>query len=204
MQAVEAAFLAVTEVHQLMSFHEAESDVSRINRSDELVPIAISPLTYEVLLFAEQVSKASGGAFDVTIASHMVDAHFLPYPVEASSVARNTSYRDVCLPSQNRLLLKKRLWMDLGGIAKGYAVDCAVATLQAFGVESGLVNAGGDLRFFGQPQAIKIRHPNAPTSFVDLGLLANCAVATSAGTFSGDCYRRPKIDSLKLRVPIEN
>lgn len=187
LQAMEAAFSAVANVHRLMSFHEAGSDVSRINRSDALVPITISPSTYDVLLFAEQVSRASGGAFDITIASGMVDAHFLPRPVDAGTVERDADYRDVTLLSQNQILLKKRVWIDLGGIAKGYAVDCAVAALQAFGVDSGLVNAGGDLRFFGRPQAVKIRHPNVPTSLVDLGLLEDCAVATSAGTFSGEC-----------------
>ena len=196
LQAVEAAFSAVTEVHRLMSFHEAQSDVSRINRSDELVPITVAPSTYDVLQIAEQVSRASDGAFDITIGSSMVDAHFLPYPADAGSGERDASYRDVTLLSENQLLLEKRLWIDLGGIAKGYAVDCAVAVLQAFGVESGLVNAGGDLRFFGPPQAIKVRHPNVPTSFVDLGLLENCAVATSAGTFSGECQSGLKPDPL--------
>ena len=196
LQAVEAAFSAVTEVHRLMSFHEAQSDVSRINRSDEWVPITVSPSTYDVLLFSEQVSAASDGAFDITVARSMVRARLLPCPVDAGTIERDVSYRDLTLLCQNQLLLKKRVWIDLGGIAKGYAVDCAVAVLQAFGVESGLVNAGGDLRCFGRPQAIKVRHPNIPNSFVDLGLLENCAVATSGGTFPVDCQSGLKPDPL--------
>lgn len=195
-QAVEAAFSAVTEVHRLMSFHEAQSDVSRINRSDELVPITVSPSTYDVLLFAEQISTASDGAFDITVALSMVRAHFLPCPFNEGTIERDGTYRDLTLLPENRLLLKKRVWIDLGGIAKGYAVDCAVGVLKAFGVESGLVNAGGDLRLFGRPQSIKVRHPNSPNSFVDLGVLENCAVATSGGTFSDDCQSGCKPDSL--------
>jgi thiamine biosynthesis lipoprotein len=195
-QAVEAAFSAITEVHRLMSFHEMESDVSRINRSNGLVPITVSSSTYDVLVFAEQMSKATDGAFDITVASSMVDAQLLPYPVGAGIVDRDASFRDVRLLPQNQLLLKKRLWIDLGGIAKGYAVDCAVDVLRAFGVESGLVNAGGDLRFFGLPQTIKVRHPNTPSEFINLGLLSNGAVATSAGTFSEERYSGLEPDPL--------
>ena len=195
-QAVEAAFSAVAEVHRLMSFHETESDVSRINRSDGSVPIAVSPWTYDVLLFAEQISTASEGAFDITVASSMVNAGLLPYPVGAGTVGRDVHYHDLTLLPQNQVLLKKRVWIDLGGIAKGYAVDRAVAALQAFGVQSGLVNAGGDLRFFGHARAIKVRDPNVPASFVNLGLLENCAVATSSGTFSGNCQSGLKPDPL--------
>lgn len=194
--AVEAAFSAIAEVHRLMSFHEPQSDVSRINRSDTSTPIAISPQTYEVLHFAQQISALSDGAFDVTVADKLVRAGFLPQPAHAETIAPDASYRDLTLLPSSQVLLKKRAWIDLGGIAKGYAVDGAIAALQAHGVESALVNAGGDLRFFGQAQSIKIRHPNQPTAFVSLGVLENCAVATSAGYFSSSHRIDSQIDPL--------
>lgn len=182
--AIETAFSAIEEVHRLMSFHEPESDVSRINRSGASAPISISPRTYEVLEFAQQISTLSNGAFDVTVAGKLVDAGFLPRPAHAGNIDADASYRDLMLLSSSQVMLKKRVWIDLGGIAKGYAVDCAVAALQGHGVESAIVNAGGDLRFLGQAQSIKIRHPDKPTAFVSLGMLKDCAVATSAGYFS--------------------
>jgi thiamine biosynthesis lipoprotein len=74
--------------------------------------------------------------------------------------------------------------LDLGGIAKGYAVDCAIQALKVAGVNGALVNAGGDLRCFGQAQAIQVRHPDEPGSIVALGRVQDAAVATSAGYFS--------------------
>lgn len=194
--AIEAAFSAIEEVHRLMSFHEPESDVSRINRGDTSMPIAISPQTYKVLRFAQQISALSDGAFDITVAGKLVDAGFLPRPAQAEKIEADANYCDLMLLPSSQVLLKKRIWIDLGGIAKGYAVDCAIAALQAHGVESALVNAGGDLRFFGQAQSIKIRHPNQPTAFVPLGVLENCAVATSAGYFSNSHRIDSQIDPL--------
>jgi thiamine biosynthesis lipoprotein len=82
--------------------------------------------------------------------------------------------------------------IDLGGIAKGYAVDKAIETLQSHGVRSGLVNAGGDLRMFGEPQPVHVRLPEAPGMLAPLGLFADCALATSAAYFSSiDSERGP-------------
>lgn len=182
--AIEAAFSMIEEVHKLMSFHEPESDVSRINRTGISMAIAISPRTYEVLRFAQQISTLSDGAFDVTVAGKLVEAGFLPKHAQLKSADTGASYRDLILLPSSRVLLKKRTWIDLGGIAKGYAVDSAIAALRSHGVESAVVNAGGDLRFFGKPQSIDIRDPDCPAAFLSIGKMQDCAVATSAGYFS--------------------
>jgi thiamine biosynthesis lipoprotein len=75
--------------------------------------------------------------------------------------------------------------LDLGGIAKGYAVDRAVLTLQRAGVEKILVNAGGDLRIAGPwERRVRLRHPHAPHLSADVLTLRNAALATSAAYFS--------------------
>jgi thiamine biosynthesis lipoprotein len=77
------------------------------------------------------------------------------------------------------------LCLDLGGIAKGFAVDEAVKSLIKEGVSSGIVNAGGDLRVFGnKPQTIYIRNPQLPRHLIELGALSNGAIATSALYFA--------------------
>lgn len=196
MVAIEAAFSVIAEVHRLMSFHEPDSDVSRINRCDGSMPVSVSPRTYEVLQFAYQLSALTDGAFDVTVARKLVDAGFLPPPTDASNVVQNASYRDVELLPSSHIGLKKNVWIDLGGIAKGYAVDCAIATLREYKMDSALINAGGDLRFFGLAQPIHIRHPNVPGSFVSLGLLENCAIATSSSAFSNKVENESVFDPL--------
>jgi thiamine biosynthesis lipoprotein len=91
---------------------------------------------------------------------------------------------------------RDRGWIDLGGIAKGYAVDCAIEAMRSFGIGWGIVNAGGDLRCFGKPQLIHIRDPNEPTTLLCLGALSDGAIATSAGYFSGVENGAHRIDAL--------
>ena len=78
-----------------------------------------------------------------------------------------------------------RSLIDLGGIAKGYAVDAAINALQALGVASACVNAGGDLRVFGEnAYPVMIRDPRAPTQIAVRIELKNAALATSGSYFS--------------------
>ncbi len=85
----------------------------------------------------------------------------------------------------NRVRFHRPLQIDLGGIAKGFAVDQAIAALRSDGASSGCVNAGGDLRVFGPtPSLIHVRHPLRPGETMPLVRLADAALATSAGYHS--------------------
>jgi len=182
--AVEAAFEAVQEVHRLMSFHELGSDVSRINMARVGEEVCISPHTHCVLQFARRLSEASSGVFDVTVGDALVRHGFLPALPAEDSQRCEATWRDLELLAGNRASWRRAGCIDLGGIAKGYAVDVAIATLRSHGVLSGLVNAGGDLRMFGEPQPVHVRLPDAPGMLTPLGLFADCALATSASYFS--------------------
>ena len=76
--AVERAFEAIARVHALMSFHEADSDVSRLNRLAHREAVGVDPHTFAVLEDAERLARASGGAFDIAIAPALVRLGFLP------------------------------------------------------------------------------------------------------------------------------
>ena len=180
--AVEAAFAAIARVHDLMSFHTPESDVSRINRAGEGEVIDIDPQTYDVLYFARHVADLSGGQFDVTIAPVLVNCGLLPD--HGRAVPGKVPYDDLELLPGCRTRWRSKGAIDLGGIAKGYAVDCAIAALRNAGLESGLVNAGGDMRCFGKPQPIHVRDPGEAARLIPLGFIDDGAIATSAGYFS--------------------
>lgn len=145
--AIDAAFAEIAEVHRLMSFHETESDVSRLNR--EAAPVAVDPRTYEVLQHAEAMAQASDGTFDVTVAPAVVAAGALPHP-GGPEPDPQADWRDIALLPAFHVQFLKPLWIDLGGIAKGYAVDRAMTVLKAQGVALACVNAGGDLRVMGR------------------------------------------------------
>jgi len=193
--AIEAAFASIEEVQLLMSFHDPHSDVSRINDAAAGCEVDIDPHTFGVLAFARRLSDLSEGAFDVTMAPILVANQFLPER-RPEAISADTNYLDLDLLPDNCARWRRKGWIDLGGIAKGYALDCAVAALRWYGVATGVVNAGGDLRCFGEPQPIHVRHPDAPTTLMHLGWLADAALASSAGYFSGINAGNRRIDPL--------
>jgi FAD:protein FMN transferase len=184
--AIEAAFGEIADVHRLMSFHEAASDVSRINREASRAPVAVDPRTREVLALSLRFAGESHGRFDPTIAADLVAWKQLPRPPSAPEPARNADWRDLELLDDGRVRVAKPLWLDLGGIAKGYAVDRAVERLIALGIESACVNAGGDLRRIGfGTEPVHIRDPSAPRRLVRTLLLGEGSVASSGSYFEG-------------------
>ena len=183
--AVERAFDAIAQVQRCMSFHDPASDLSRLNRDAAREPQQVCPSLWRVLRAALAVARASEGRFDPCIGWRMVRRRQLPAPPGAGDVADDASWRNVELGSARRVRFRKPLWLDLGGIAKGHAVDRAVAVLRAAGMHGGLVNAGGDLRAFGDTlETIRVRDPAAPASTRPMLVLREGAVATSAGYFS--------------------
>ena len=172
LDSVEKAFEALQRVHQLMSIHDSESELSRVNREALNQAVTVDGWTWRVLQAAWRLSFETSGAFDVT------------FPVDSHAPCR-PSWHDLQLISGRRVHFLKPLRIDLGGIAKGFGVDMAIHALRRGGVVSGKVNAGGDVRLFGSaPQFFQIRHPR--TGAWDSGheIRVREALATSATTFS--------------------
>ncbi|HUL67516.1 MAG TPA: FAD:protein FMN transferase [Burkholderiaceae bacterium] len=128
--AFAAAFAAIARAHKAMSVQDRASDIARLNAAASGESIQCDPWTVDVMRIASRLHAATGGMFDVALGT-----------------AHGTAYRIADARSVVKLDGASRV--DLGGIAKGYAVDRAVAALRACGVRRGLVNAGGDLRAFG-------------------------------------------------------
>lgn len=180
--AVDAAFSAIEVVHRLMSVHDELSEISEINRSAYRRPVCVSVPTFDVLSLGLNIASRSNGAFDFTHGSTLARWGFLP-----RHLARHHSgdWRDVRLLSKRRVSLNRPLTIDLGGIAKGYAVDSAIKVLQHRRVRSGCVNAGGDLRAFGPgTMTVYLRHPGTPRRPMHPIRLHNTALATSSPCFT--------------------
>ncbi len=147
--AIKAAFARIERIHALMSFHLPESDISRLNRAAHGQAVEVDQDTYAVLALALDLYIASNGIFDVSVAGELVRRGALPKPRSAPLPDPCASALDIELLDENRVRFRRSLWIDLGGIAKGYAVDCAAELLSNRGVTQGVVNAGGDLRVIG-------------------------------------------------------
>ena len=180
--AVEAAFLAIAHVHRLMSFHNPESDVSRMNRDAFYKRVRVHPWTWRVLKSAQKFSRDSDGIFDVTMAGQLVKWNYLP---RCGARFGRVNWRDIILEGTRYVRFRRPLVVDFGGIAKGFAVDRAVEVLKRNRVVAGIVNAGGDLRVFGStPQLVYLRHPAYPKRAAGAVKLRERAVATSGIYFA--------------------
>ena len=145
-RAVGRAFAAVEAVQRRMSFHDPASDVARLNREAARRAVAVHRDTVAVLRWSLEVAAASAGAFDITVAGELVRWGRLP---ALAGIPANPSgtWRDIELDEDDGTVRFHRpVVIDLGGIAKGYAVDRAIESLAEAGAQRCCVNAGGDLR----------------------------------------------------------
>jgi FAD:protein FMN transferase len=157
---VLVAFDAIRHVHARMSFHADGSDLDKIHCAPVGSVVLVDACTVQVLRAALALHRQSAGVFDITIAPQLMRSGFLPYKYNIHLDTLDGTSADIDIPSDTEVVCHKRVLMDLGGIAKGFAVDQAVASLQKQAVPYGSVNAGGDVRVFGDvPQVVHIRHP---------------------------------------------
>ncbi len=185
--AIAAAFGEIERIHGLMSFREIDSDVGRLNRAAAQTPVQVSRDTFAVLEMAASIHAASGGAFDIAVAPHLIARGRLPNLYGSPLPARAGSTRDIQLSSERMVRFARPLAIDLGGIAKGYAVDGAIARLAQFpAVDYALVNAGGDIRIAGgSTLPIHVRDPLHSGRLLPPILLGSGALASSAA--DGNC-----------------
>ncbi|NDE00289.1 MAG: FAD:protein FMN transferase [Gammaproteobacteria bacterium] len=180
--ALERAFATVARVEAILSFHAADSDLARLHASRVGCTVEVAADTFAVLQCADRLHRLSEGLFDVTVAPVLVQAGLLPAPT-CSGWHPDPSARwgDVVLLPPNRVVFQRPVWIDLGGIAKGYAVDRAIEALQLPPTASGQVNAGGDLRVAGpEIQTVPLRVPGHPQSTHPLVELQEASLASSA------------------------
>ena len=146
--AVEEAYSVINHVQRLMSFHDPTSELNRLNLEAHRHAVQVHPSTWYVLTKACEIAAASGGAFDPTSTSALQLQNTQSRKKHAARHCGN--WTSIQFLPRSQIRFNQPLQIDLGGIAKGFAVDLAVETLQRRGIRNGLVNAGGDLRVFGE------------------------------------------------------
>jgi thiamine biosynthesis lipoprotein len=179
--AIDRGFAAIDAIHALMSFHEPSSDVSRANRDAASRDVVVDPRTLAVIRLALEVASASAGRFDVTVAAQLVDTGFLPSPVAAPRPDPAADWRDIEIAG-DALRFRRQLWVDLGGIAKGYAVDAALEAMALPAPASACVDAGGDLRVVGPAmRRVILNAPAQSRDALPVLELRDGALASSSG-----------------------
>ena len=188
-QGISAVFDVMDQVNLLMSPYIEESQLSRINKSAYEKPIKVSHDLFSVIQKSLEVSELTQGAFDITYASvgHLYNYREKVKPTEneINQARELINYKNVILDNKKQTVsfMKQGIKIDLGGIAKGYAVDKAIEKLAGLGIEHALVSAGGDTRILGdrlgRPWLVGIRDPNNKEEAVAMLPLQNEALSTS-------------------------
>jgi FAD:protein FMN transferase len=197
-ETIERAFGWFCRVEECCTRFDAQSEVMQLT-AQVGVAVPASPILYETVQFALAVAEESGGAFDPTV-GHSMETRGFNREYRTGQTVRTTlepdgtvSYRDVLLdPDRRTITLVRPLILDLGGVAKGFAIDMAARELRTF--EDFAIDAGGDLYLGGRsPEGaswrVGIGHPRHEGELIDILSVSDRAVCTS-----GD-YQRLSADS---------
>ncbi len=190
--AIGAAFAEIHKIDALMSKYKRDSDVSRLNGGGANVWLQVDPMTFTVLEKSQRIARLTGGAFDVTGLPLSTVWGFwpareplVPSEEEIRSALSHVGYQKLSLDRTARRLMKRdpEMKVDLAGIAKGYAVDRAIAVLTRKRLSDVLVEIGGEARAIGRnkngkPWRIGMLHPTK-RKYLAVVELSNKAVATS-------------------------
>ena len=174
----------------VMSAKMEPSMLSRINAAPGGVTFDCPPHLMEVLTAARNAHLDSDGAFDVTIGP-LLDlwklagrGDVLPSDTEIQAARDASSWADFGISGNKFTKRRTTAQLDLGGIAKGYAIDQAVEAILRYRPEGGFIDVGGDLRFFGyNPNGpdwtVKVQHPFDPDTLLGVIHVDGGAVCTS-------------------------
>ncbi|MER3523475.1 MAG: hypothetical protein C4326_05245 [Ignavibacteria bacterium] len=195
---IDSVFAEVGRIEQLMTDYADTSDVGRVNLAAGKESVSVSQELVHLLTLANHYSASSNGSFDVTVGpivrawDFLGVEHEVPTRSRIRLLRRLVDYRNIVLDSARVFLRQRGMRLDLGGIAKGYAVDRSVALLKRFGVRRAIVDLGGNLGVWWEgthaldstAAEILIRHPRKEGTF-----FGSFRVGTAGISTSGDYQR---------------
>jgi thiamine biosynthesis lipoprotein len=206
--AIDAVMAEMHRIDRAMSPFKPDSELSCINRDAATIPIHISDEMFRLIERAIEFSKLSDGAFDITYAAvgQLYDYRQCIRPSAAAIAAAREAvgWQHLMLDPRERTLRFARdgVRIDLGGFAKGHAVDNAAAILRRHGIRHAIVSAGGDSRVIGdrrgRPWTVGVRDPRRAGEVVALLPLEDVAVSTS-----GDYERFFEADGVRFHHVID-
>jgi len=188
--AIDAVLDEMRHIDESMSTYKPTSEVSQVNAKAADGPMHISKELFDLLTTAKEYSVITEGAFDITYASvgymYNFPKHVRPSEEQIAKALPAVNYKHMLLDPKNQTVQfsQKGVRIDLGGIAKGYSVDCGIDVLKKLGFTRAFVSAGGDSRIigdrFGKPWMVGIRDPRKGGDAVITRIpLVDAAISTS-------------------------
>ncbi|TSD63323.1 FAD:protein FMN transferase [Inquilinus sp. KBS0705] len=190
---IDMAIEEISRIEKLLTTFSDDSQTNQINANAGIAPVKVDKEVFDLIARSLKISDLTQGAFDITYGSidkslwnFDVNMTALPDAKTARESVRLINYKNVLLDAENTtvFLKEKGMRIGFGGIGKGYAADKAKAVLQSNGVESGIVNAAGDLITWGtqpngKPWTIAIADPDQEVTPFSTLNISNMAIATS-------------------------
>lgn len=180
--AIEQAFSMMAQAQALWSFQDAASELSVLNSKPGQV-VQVHRLSARLLKIARSLMIRTQGVFDCTLGGELVALGVLPDHGGVPALARGKA--DDIEMHGREVVLRRPVRLCLDGIAKGYAIDCAIHVMRCAGARAGWINAGGDLRVFGDV-AVPVQRRELDGRLTDLGHLREAALASSRVAPVGD------------------
>ena len=190
---IDAAVAEISRIERLFTTFDDFSQTNKINRNAGVEPVNVDREVFNLVKRSIKISELTQGAFDITYGS--IDKRLwnfdqnmtsLPDKEIARQMVSLINYRNIVLDEQNCtvFLREKGMRIGFGGIGKGYAAERAKQVMQALGVESGIVNASGDLNAWGmqpngEPWTVGVANPDASHEVFSYMNISGLAVATS-------------------------
>jgi thiamine biosynthesis lipoprotein len=195
-QGFRAAFDRIAQLDEILSDYNSASELNRLAAAAFVHPVHVSEDLARVVEASQQIAEQTNGAFDITVGplTHLWRQarrdHIIPAPDAVQAAAARCGYQKLHLDRTNQTIKLDApdMQLDVGGIAKGYAADEALAVLKNLGFRSALVAASGDLAFSDAPpneHGWKIGIDSldrADKPFTRVLFLSNAAVSTSGST----------------------
>ncbi|MFT6077482.1 MAG: thiamine biosynthesis lipoprotein [Myxococcota bacterium] len=180
LQTSQKIFSRIEEIENLMSFYDPLSELSYLNSNAHRQTCTISDEMAEILNQALQISQLTDGIYDISIGNQLIKNGFLPD--NGFGASDNSSFKDIFLVG-NKVKFAKKMQLDLGGIAKGYAVDQALLAAEGLDVQI-IINAGGDLAMNNwNEEFVDIKIPSLKNNKTIKIKMQNKAVATSSSYY---------------------
>lgn len=187
-QAVDASFAEMKRVEKKLSKFLSESEVSLLNREAAHRPVEVSEELFDILLKVQEYYQLTLGLFDPTLGAltklweEAERAGQLPSQAMITQLQKNVGFEKVVLNQAARSVFftTSEIQLDLGGVGKGYAVDCAVRVLKSFGIDRAMIHVGSTIYSLGfESQSFAIQTPGSKDHYFDSVELLNEALSTS-------------------------
>ena len=189
--AISAAFAKMREIEKITNFYDPESDITQVNREAAYHPVKLSEDLWNIVEISYRYGALTEGAFDITVGpltklwGWESEYPQIPPPDEIKKVLPQVGYYLLDLNTQEKTLFFKKpgMLIDLGGVAKGYALEKAKEILKNYGIQNFLISAGQivaqGLNPQKKPWIIGVQHPRDSQQFLTVINLTEGTIATS-------------------------